>query len=446
MDVHAVSGLLGVEQRRERRARARAAGDLAHDLAAARPRGRRAASALGGRDRDLELVMRRTRRRSARARRPACASASITSRRKRLDLALCLAARSRRRWRARRSTQLELVLEARPAASARARLEQRATASRRNSRGQHSHGLPSSLDDVAQHQLEGRAGASALLLQRLDADVGVGVGQQPQVARRSERVARRRPGPAASARGWRAPSRPPAHRVAGRVCRRHRASAHDRAEVAADERDELVGAHARYRRGRAAVVPRRAPASPSAAAPARTDAASWAATDSDHAAGGHVAPLDRGREALLRLQVHAARAERGIGVGDEVQAARRAPARAPTTHAKWPTSQSGPRAVVGAVEQVAEQLPGAGRLPHRWRVARLASSVDRTLAARPASRTARRASPASTGPRTGSPRGAAWRALSSAATSARGGRARELAVVDPRQLEAVVAAARARRG
>ena len=119
--------------------------------------------------------------------------------------------------------------------------------------------------------------------------------------------------------------------------------------------------------------------SPSAAAPARTAGASSARDDRDHAARRHVAPLERGRQSLLRLQVHAAVAERRVGVGHRVQAsagaAHAADDAGEVTHV--PVRR---RAVVRrrrADSRAAGRRRGCP--PHRWRVARFATSVDRTL-------------------------------------------------------------------
>ena len=74
-----------------------------------------------------------------------------------------------------------------------------------------------------------------------------------------------------------------------------------------------------------------------------------------HAPGRFVTPLDRRGEPLGRLHVHAATAQRGVGVGDAVEGAARSPHAA--EHAdEVPHVPVGRRAMLRALVQMVEQL------------------------------------------------------------------------------------------
>ena len=123
---------------------------------------------------------------------------------------------------------------------------------------------------------------------------------------------------------WLAGTQPtPARRCCAELGGGHRASAHDRAEVAADERDQLGCAHLGVSRGHGAVVP------DALGEPQRVGARAHGRgvlgeDDHDHASRRLLRPLQRRRQPLLRLHVHTAVAEGGVGVGHAVQAAARA--------------------------------------------------------------------------------------------------------------------------
>ncbi len=194
---------------------------------------------------------------------------------------------------------------------------------------------------------------------------------------------------------------------------RHCAAAHDRAEVAADQRDQVGGAHrantvaggakaavetragtdagteSRTAHDAAGTSGARVPLSqmpsisPSASAPVRTAGASRDVDHGEHApgrlaetgmlAGGEcppasVATLDRRGKALTRLQVHTAGPQRGVGVGHPVQAAA-GTAQAADEADEMPDLPIGRGPGGLAVQQVGEQLIGAGmRAPQVARV------------------------------------------------------------------------------
>ncbi len=106
-------------------------------------------------------------------------------------------------------------------------------------RGQHGHGGAVALDDVAQQQLE----RGLRRPRRADPDVRGGVGEQAQVAGRAERVRFRQRAERGQGgvRGHPADAR---REVLLELGGEHRAPAHDRAEVAGDERDQLGRGHA----------------------------------------------------------------------------------------------------------------------------------------------------------------------------------------------------------
>ena len=312
-----------------------APGDLAHDLPEARPlrsAAARPAAAATGISNWCGAYSGKKRSGST----PASRSAAITrvangSARRCASSEKGSAARLRRRssWNScsklARSTHSELAARARRSARA------------GSCRGQHAHGASVDLDDVAQQQL-----------------------QRPSPRRRrhtrtrvSGSGSRRRspvePNGLGSATGpsgvsaWLAGTQPtPALEVLGELGGEHRS------------------ARARSPRGRSTPA-RRAPpsltsASPAAAVPlsqmpsARPEprrrrrgrrARPRASTTAIIAAGRHVAPLERRGQPLPRLHVHAAAAERRVGVGDARTGLPPGPRTRPTTQAKCPTSQSG---------------------------------------------------------------------------------------------------------
>ena len=306
MDVHAVARLGGVEQRREARAQLVPAGDLAHHLPehhAAVGRREPSAAATGISN---WWAANSAKKRSGCT--PASASAphDVAWRTVRRGAA----ASSENGGAGRRvAQQLELVLEARHQVKRRAPPRARASASRRKRRGQHSHGVTVGLDDVAQHELQRHRRPCA----RLHAHAGVGVGQQAQVAVEPNGL-----GSASGPSGvsaWLAGTQPtPASQV--RVRARMRAasararSRRGRSRRARPARGALSDRAALTRAIPGVTVPlsQMPSARPSAPAPARTAGRPATNDDDEHAARGHVAPLDRGGETLARLQVHAAAA------------------------------------------------------------------------------------------------------------------------------------------
>ena len=125
----------------KRRARPVAAGDLAHDLAQQRPRGRRRRAPSAARDGDLELV------RGVLGHEPLRLDARLAQRahhaaRERLGAPLRLQ-RERQRRRLRRSSSWNSCSKLASSAQPELRLAAAASASRRKLRGQHSHGRPS---------------------------------------------------------------------------------------------------------------------------------------------------------------------------------------------------------------------------------------------------------------------------------------------------------------
>ena len=178
------------------------------------------------------------------------------------------------------------------------------------------------LDDVAQHELQ-----RALAAVRLDQHAGVGVGQQAQVAGRAERVGL----------GERAERR---ERVVGghpadaaRRCSSSSAANTERPRTI-EPRSQQTSATSSRRAHLEHLAASRVPLShmPSAE-PERLGARAHARRRPRRRRRrscrrrGISRRSQRRREALLRLQVDAAVAERGVGVGHAVQAAARARAR-----------------------------------------------------------------------------------------------------------------------
>ena len=250
---------------------------------------------------------------------------------------------------------------------------------------------PVGLDDVAEHELQ----RARVVARRRDAHVRIEVGQQAQIAGRAERVGlgqradrrervvRRHPADAAVS-------------VRGELGRGQRAPAHDRAEVAADQRDELARAHVAVS---AVTEPlSQMPSSrPSDCAPAAHGRRVGVCDYGDHAAGRHAGTLQRPREPLARLDVHAAAPERRIRVGDRVHASA-GPARARDHADEVPDVPVGRRAVVDAVEQVVEQLLGAWRAAPQVARGDVGDQRRRVARAWRADRTGRRSRARSTGP------------------------------------------------
>ena len=152
------------------------------------------------------------------------------------------------------------------------------------------------LDDVAQDQLK----RPRLLVQ---AHVRGGIGQQAQVADGPERVrVGQRP-----ERGQRVVGRDPAdalRHVGGQLGGGQRASPHDDPRSQQTSETRSVVAHPAVR----GTVPLSQIASrrPSRRRAARGSAPRAGGDHGEHAALGHVAPLERRRQVLARLQVHAA--------------------------------------------------------------------------------------------------------------------------------------------
>ena len=394
--------------------------DLAHDLAAARPRGRR---------RDAVAPARRGSRTGASAysakkrsgSTPASTSAAITCVGERLGQALRRRARTAARAAPPPSPQqLELVLEARLARARRARSSSAASASRRKLRGQHC----------------------------------------PRRARRSRRCR------TAPARARSAPARPRRARACRGSGSRRRSpvepnglgSASGPSGVSAwlagtqptPAASVLLELGRRAPRGRARS--RRGRSTTSATQLGRAHAAARAATvplshrrlaQAERARRPRAAPGVRGgddRRSPRRPACRAARsprrgarcgcrctpllAERGVGVGDARRGCRRVRGARPTTQAKCPTSQSGGGPVERAVEQVVEQLRRASRARPTgggWRGSRAASPDARSSAAS-VEQPVERVRP-STGRRRGSPSSAPPRELADRLDHARGGRA-----------------------
>ena len=345
MDVHAVARLRRVEQGREARAQLVPAGDVAHDLPEhdAAVRGR---DPLGGRDRDLELVRaysemmqfglharleqrahhvggERFRHVAAPpARTAALAGASLTS----WNSCSKLASDARRR--------------ARPRAPAGRRAGSARTALPRPTVG---------LDDVAEHELQG-----ALLGAGLDADVacpdpgsrrrspvepnGLGSARAPSGV--SEWLAGTQPTPA---------SRRPASSSAG--SERPRTIAPRSQQTSATSSVVLTPAPPSSRHLGTVPLSQRPSTRPSApAAAARTVGGVRGVDDHDHPARGHARAARAPRPDAPRLHVDAPVAERRVGVGHAVQAARRALDATDHAH-EVPDIPVGRRAGQVAVEQ-----------------------------------------------------------------------------------------------
>ena len=293
------------------------------------------------------------------------------------------------------------------------------------------------LDDVAQHAARAR---SSLSLGR-DPRARVRVGQQAQVAGRAERVGlgERPERRERVVGGHPADARP---QVLVELGREHRAPAHDRAEVAADERDELAARSRAASRGSRCRCPRCPRAGPAPRRRRARAAASSADTTTIMPPAGMSRRSSAAASRSCGLQVNAAVAQRGVGVGDAYRSPP-GPRTRPTTHAKCPTSQSGGGPVELAVEQVVEQL--ARRSAARptgggWRSSR-SSVTGRSSAATQVEQPVERRS-RSTDPRRGSPRALRRRARSIAASTPGRGRARHVGVLDRRDRQAVVAPAR----
>ena len=272
-----------------------------------------------------------------------------------------------------------------------------------------------------------------------------GVGQQPQVARRAERVGlRERP-----ERRERVVGGHPAD-AAVRGARRAREASTERPRTIAprsqhDERDQLGRAHAALARVTVPLshMPSRSPSAGRARAHAPRRPRRRRPRCIPPAGMSRRSSAAASRSAGCRCTPPVA--ERRVGVGDRVQASRAGRSTRPTTHTKWPTSQSGAGPSCVAVEQVGEQLGDARRArptgggSRGWRSA----SPGRSQPAQQR-RTARRARPRVHGPRVaGSPSSVAAGELDrSPRRTPGGGRPRDVRVVDRRDLQAVVAPAR----